>query len=368
MDQTDKQIKSIPATGWLKRLLAALCIALLLIACLTAWTDPFFHYHAPRPGFFYELSNERAQNNGIVRHFSYDALITGTSFTQNFRTSEMDALFHCKSVKTSFSGATQKEMADLMETAMLSRDVRYIVASASDVTNSFIHDKDYLQDSFEYPTYLYNNNPFDDVSYLLNRDVLVQYVLPMIGRKLAGREGGVTSFDAYSNWTATKTTRGITAMGDLTEFDNAVEQKPLTEEEIALVRENVGQNLVRLANENPDTTFLLFLPPYSIAAWGMFYTDGMALKYIEAERLAIELLLQCDNVRLYSFGLDRELVCDFDNYADRTHYVEEINSRILAELADEDSRYRITKKNAQAHTTGMEELYLHYDYESLADK
>ena len=71
--------------------LRAFVLAILfLIGSVTAWVDPFFHYHAPQDRLQYPINNQRYQNNGIVRHFSYDALITGTSMTENFMASECD--------------------------------------------------------------------------------------------------------------------------------------------------------------------------------------------------------------------------------------------------------------------------------------
>lgn len=49
-----------------------------------------YHYHAPLEDFAYLLdrNNERYQNYGILSHFSYDTIITGTSLTENFKSSE----------------------------------------------------------------------------------------------------------------------------------------------------------------------------------------------------------------------------------------------------------------------------------------
>ena len=157
-------------------------------------------------------------------------------------------------------------------------------------------------------------------------------------------------------------------MGDLSEMGGKMKQPVLTEEEITMVRENVEQNLVRVADANPGTTFYLFLPPYSIAAWGMFYGEGNVLRYIEAQEIAAGMLTACDNVRLYSFSTDTDIVCDFDNYADRTHFTEEINSMILREMAKEDSRYRLTEDDTEAYLAEMKELYLQFDYSSLANE
>ena len=39
--------------------------------------DPYFHYHGPFSSFSYRLYEERYINDGISRHFNYDAIITG---------------------------------------------------------------------------------------------------------------------------------------------------------------------------------------------------------------------------------------------------------------------------------------------------
>ena len=55
--------------------------------------DPYFHYHGKISGLKYRIYNERYINPGILKHFEYDAIITGTSMNQNFKTSTMDQIF-----------------------------------------------------------------------------------------------------------------------------------------------------------------------------------------------------------------------------------------------------------------------------------
>ena len=89
-------------------LTVALTVVLLLaLAVPTIVIDPFFHFHAPLEGLSYPLRlvNERYQNDGIVRNFECDAIISGTSLCENFKTSEFDSLFGVTSVKAPFSGA-----------------------------------------------------------------------------------------------------------------------------------------------------------------------------------------------------------------------------------------------------------------------
>ena len=66
---------------WLVGFLVAFVAVMSLLGGVVAFIDPYFHYHAPLPFVRYELNNDRYQNNGIVKHFEYDAIITGSSMT-----------------------------------------------------------------------------------------------------------------------------------------------------------------------------------------------------------------------------------------------------------------------------------------------
>lgn len=96
-------------------------VALLPIAALVIHVDPFFHYHPPYlEDYFYTLNNQRSQNDGIIKHFEYDALITGTSMAENFKTSEMDEIFGTTSIKVAYSGGSYKEINDSLIVALRS--------------------------------------------------------------------------------------------------------------------------------------------------------------------------------------------------------------------------------------------------------
>ena len=100
---------------WFFKCLAVLAALLGLTAVIVIIVDPYFHYHGPLSFLSYKLYDERYTNDGISRHFDFDALITGTSMAQNFKPSEMDALFGTNSVKEAFSGAGYQEIADNLD-------------------------------------------------------------------------------------------------------------------------------------------------------------------------------------------------------------------------------------------------------------
>ena len=95
-----------------KWMISFICIFLTILIVVGAFmvvVDPYFHYHKPIEGLQYSLQNERYQNNGIVKHFEYDAIITGSSMTECFKTSKMDEIFGVKSIKVPYSGGSYKE-------------------------------------------------------------------------------------------------------------------------------------------------------------------------------------------------------------------------------------------------------------------
>ncbi len=343
-----------------------ICIAAFLVSVggLVVWLDPFFHYHGPVQGWYYTLGDQRSQNDGITRHFSYDAMITGTSMTENFKTSEFDALFGTDAVKLPYPGATFREINDNLEVAFETHtDIRYVLRALD--YSHLAEDKDAMrEDMGEYPSYLYDHNLLNDVKYLYNKDVLLYYLLPMLQKKLRGEAGGITSFDEYGSSRQDTCSREKALQG-IESFSAADTQESLSEEEIQLLRENMEQNVIALAKAHPETTFLYFFPPYSAAWWGCLKSDGTLHRQVQAEKLASQMMLEeTDNIQVYSFNNSRrEVIFDLDNYKDTGHYSSEVSSQILTWIYQGDGR--ITKDNLEDYYKEEEQFYLEYDYNQL---
>ena len=92
---------------------------LLIIGFTVIIIDPFFHYHAPLTDqFYYSLNNARNQDDGIVKHFEYNAIVTGTSMTENFKVSEVNEIFGVNAVKVPVAGATYNEVNSIIKAAL----------------------------------------------------------------------------------------------------------------------------------------------------------------------------------------------------------------------------------------------------------
>ena len=78
---------------WALLCLAALLCAFALISAVVILVDPFQIYRlATRYMPPIDNTTQVYANAGIVRRYDYDSAIVGTSVTENFRPSQMDAL------------------------------------------------------------------------------------------------------------------------------------------------------------------------------------------------------------------------------------------------------------------------------------
>lgn len=343
--------------------LFVILLGMFSVACVVVYIDPFFHYHKPRPEFYYNLNHQRCQNNGILKHFDYDAIVTGTSMTENFKTSEFNKLFNVQAVKVPYSGGSFKEINNAIAVAYKNGHKVKAVVRALD-GYGIVRDKNAMRtDLGAYPEYLYNDNVFDDLNYIFNKDVLEKRCLPMLERNLKGLKGGIKSFDVYSNWNKRyKFGRQYVIKNKLVVNLNK-KQYMLPGEKMILAKENIQQNIVSLARKHPETIFYYFFPPYSIVYYGNLINKGRLEQWISAEKLAIEMILECPNIKLYSFNLMSDITTNLDNYKDATHYGEWINSDILRYM--KEGKGLLTKENYQEYLLKERELYMNYPYDSI---
>lgn len=105
-------------------------------------------------------------------------------------------LFGVKSVKETFSGAGYKELSENLGRALKRNENLKTVIWTMDA-NAIIRDKDY--DQYEgYPTYLYDDNPWNDAAYVFNKNIWYHGVIPSLLMTLKGEPS--TTFDEYSSW------------------------------------------------------------------------------------------------------------------------------------------------------------------------
>ena len=179
---------------------------------------------------------------------------------------------------------------------------------------------------------------------------------------MLGKE--TTSMDDYSFWEWAHPVGKEHVMESYERRVEAVsEQKAFTDADRQTVIDNVTENVIRTVEENPDTTFIFYTPPYSVAFWDDAERKGDLLRYFEAEKLQAELLLPYDNVKLYSFTDHYDITGNLDNYMDNTHYGSKISDMIIDWIYEGEGL--LTEDNYLEKIQAMEDYYLSFDYDSI---
>ncbi len=346
---------------WGLTCLAIVLIVLVLIGTAVAVIDPYFHYHDKLDGLSYPINNERYQNNGMARHFTYDAILVGSSTASNYKSSDVDRCFGTNSAKLTYLGGTAKELHDTVETAESSgNDLKLVIWSMDhmrmlDAADTMRYDAD------SYPTYLYDDNPFNDVNYLFSMSSL-EATYDVLRRTRAGFP--TTSFDDYSDWS------GNSGFGkdiiDGTYVDVRAKKqdvKAFTAEDEATVRDNLQKNFQSVIEAAPDTEFYFVIPVTSIYYWDDVMLQGNSERLFAAEQLFIDTLLSYDNVHVFSFLQDTDMAQDLDLFKDVTHFVPEYNSYMIEQMAQ--GNYEVTRENKAHYYEFIQDFYGNYDYEAL---
>ncbi len=345
---------------WIVAYLITLGGVLLLAGTIVATIDPYFHYHEPIQGISYTLNKERYQNNGIAKHYKYDAVLVGTSMASNYKTSDIDRLFGTNSVKLTYLGGSNRELSDTLDAVFASNNNIRMVFRSVDYLGLLNTAEQMRYDNSLYPSYLYDRNPFNDVEYLFNKYV-IEDVYGDLRLTRAGFAG--TTFDDYSNWGIYSEFGKDVLDSSYIREEKSDEVFQFSEEDKQIVKENIQTNFIRQIEEHPDVQFYIFFPPFSMYYFDYLNQQGNLERYMAAERYTMDMLLEYDNVHLYSFLQETDVAENLEMFKDMSHFVPEYNTKILEMIAA--GKDEITEGNKEKYYKKMESFYGKYDYDKL---
>lgn len=317
----------------IRQFFSRIILLLLGVTGIVILLDPFYQYHKPLGSMKAVLTDRDNQCIGSVLNFDYDALILGSSVTENFNNHWFDEGYHCTTIKAIRASGSTADLQYLLNQAYKDHDLKYVfygldtMALISDVSASF--------DNTNSIMYLYTRNIFDDYPYLWNKEVLLEKIPYMLAYSYLFDydDGKSYNWAIYKNFSA----------------QDAMRAYSLAERQLPMLPENYFEDLalanLSLVQENieahPETEFIIFFPPYSLLWWDSAYCNGFTDSYLYIQSRVIETLLTYDNVELYYFQQDREVVSNLDNYMDMVHYSEQINYRMYQSMVSQSNMLTI---------------------------
>lgn len=337
MNTSRKFIKQFFITSGI---LFALCILAVILF------DPFFQYHKPLPGLKAVLTDKEYQCIGSLRNFDYDSVIVGSSVCENYYNGWFDQGFDCTSIKAIRSYGATADLCYLMDVAFENQDLKYIFYNLD--PSSLTAEPQTTYELTGCPMYLYDQNYMNDVEYWLNKGVLLEKVPYLIANSFMGDYDENNSY----NWAQWKEFNSDMILG-------LYIRKPSVEEMKApdSYQDLCSKNLELLTSRieaHPETTFYVFVPPYSMLWWDNLYREGDTEAYLYNMEQAMATLLNYDNVEFYYFQNDKDVITNLENYMDTLHFSPEINEYICNSLIEDT--HHITSENYQQEIESMRSL------------
>ena len=300
--------------------------ALFFCAALVYIVDPFEQYRESRILPLYD--QESYNNPGIAKSYDYDAVILGTSMVEMSNPSVIDECFGVSSVKLPMRGSHTAQMGwQLSHVLDIKPDLKLAILAVD--AYSLMAPPDDMEEIVEY---LWNDSLMDDVNYLFNRDVLLVKIPKML--KNISKSTASKRDDMYKWTDVTFAAQSV--------FDTVTwrAQGEMTDAEYRLSRstENIERHLKAHILAHPDTTFKIYMPPYSVGYWYHFTRGGLSEQQFRSRARVCELLLDCENVEIYDYSSRIEWITDLDEYFDYSHHSEKMSDNIMRAMAAGESR------------------------------
>lgn len=325
--------------------------ALLLAALLVVLVDPFFQYHKPLEGLYYQIDNKLSQNPGMAKNFEYDSVIVGSSMTVNFNTDLFQETMDLNTLKLSYDGAYAKDADTILTIVEESDNDLSAVFLGIDI---YTYKKEPGLTAYTIPAYLYDQNLLNDISYLLNKEVILEYVIkPQVERESTPLN------EIYWSWPLMSYGKDAVA-----ENYNAPTQflEPIAEDSyFENISESLETYIIPHIESMSDTEFYVFFPPYSILYWYDRYADGTALAEISGIGQIVKTLSAYPNVKLFYFQDQFDYITDLSHYTDYSHYNHDMNDDMTECFADDACR--ITAENCDEILSNMYHFLSTCDFE-----
>jgi hypothetical protein len=339
-------------------------LVFLAAAALNFAVDPL---QILRPAWLFAAmysQDTRLQNAGLIKSQDFDTVFMGTSLAIHFRQSDIDRVVGVKSLKLAMTGSSSREQTFVLAAA-LARQPRRVIWEVDDW---IFHDTPDIDANTHLPADLYRGNARGIAGYLLSGAMAreaawimarsIPQLEPFIARLTSealfkfplSRVDDINALrpDEDAIFNAKRTMAAFSYISDPLRSQYLKDDTDYDMKVRVFERDAIG-----LISANPDVTFDIYLPPYSVLQWvALRDTSPETLKSVYAfSAYFCRRLMDFPNVRLFDFRAVSEVTHDLNNYSDVIHHSPAIDLQVLSWLAQ--GKYRV---GAPAPTAYLDQL------------
>lgn len=313
-------MKTLKPKKWIFITICLILAFLILGMGTVVYVDPFFVYHKPNQKLYYKYDDALYQCPGMVKNFDYEMLIAGTSLIQNMKTSTAKSVFGLDAIKTPLCGISLERNISLMNLAIESNpELKTIIFPI--YANHFCSESD--EDNTNFPDHLYDNNILNDISYLLNKDIIFNRNLDTIlnpHNRIQDSPDSIFSSETTFFFAEYVVMERKNASWDWN-----------TTHSLNCVKHN-KELLCKFIDENPQIKFEFFITPKNILYLNEAQKNNMLNFELDILKEISTSLLKYENVDLHFFQDDVEIIGNLYNYCDFIHFSSHVSDKILFDI------------------------------------
>lgn len=332
-------------------LLSTFCIMAVMYSVFVVVIDPFYVFHMPVGGMKpVATNNAHYVARGLIRNAEYDMLICGSSMCENFHIDEAEELFYGgngKCLKVIQHGSYSNDLrASLVAAAQAGK--ADVIIMALDVL--WKPDEGYRRDL---PDYAINEPSALNVwSYLLNKDVL-KYAVDLVVQNVRDEIPDENCWWNISDEAYSEENILVSYQSDILDKGYINFEPDKAWRNLKNIEEGIE------ACERRGIEIIFFIPPYSVANWDCHDYEAELATYKEIWRE----LLGFSNVSLYAIQFDINIITNFNNYRNVSHYSQFVSDEILHDI--KDGKYLLTSENIDSEVDSFVKFLDEYDWDSL---
>jgi len=311
--------------------LFSLFFILIGIMIINAVRDPFQILHKTEALF---INNPRIQNAGLINNYltadnGYDSVIIGNSLSMGLKSNETsETMGWGKVMKLSAAGSLPYTQKVTLLHALKNKNIKNVLWVLPIINYEKPEDAlGQFEKNFSSFTYLYDNNPFNEINYLLNFGTLKKSISLLSGDNLERKSMyyqnlGYLRSPKWDKWSSPKNIKKLYKKYN-NYFETTLAYKQNLDFRTYMDSKSLDNNLIQIIKTHPEVNFTLIIPPYSYFLQHTIFTKQLA---------GIELLLRktidLSNIKIYGFA-NEKFIKNLYYYRDKRHYSGEISSYMV---------------------------------------
>lgn len=324
---------------------------ILLLGCAAAFTaavDPYQIYHPVSTGRpILDIRLQRFYVAGLARSATYQIALLGTSMLENIPNSAVKRLCGGPAVNLCISAASIHEEAAVLKLALKHPGTQTVIATldfnslSGGVTGQVVG----VHEVF--PQYLYSDNIFEQLPYLLSWDSIGAAIHVLGGVPDEGETMNADwpwRFPATMKFDARSAVKGI----DPADING---KYGMTNLNLAAMEKVFADNIFPAIADSNGVKIHFVFPAYSILVWHDFAKRGQILIYFAFKKWLIAQEREYPQFDIVDFQDRADIITNMSLYADIYHSNEHIDEEVVDAACHSDDR--LTEANFAARTQSL---------------